>query len=92
MVVEGIGVEMNNVGITPNMLCMARFARKSVNVSCVAVKSFTLLYVSCHFLMALETQAFLCGLFEGFVTLLALGFIFGMGVDHLARHDQGFET
>ena len=32
------------------------------------------------------------GLFEGFVALLALGLIFGMGAYHFARHDQRFQA
>ena len=49
-------------------------------------------YIRRNLLMAIETQMFLRGFFEGFVALLALGFIFGMGAHHLSRHDQCFQA
>ena len=51
-----------------------------------------IIYVRRDLLVAVEAQMFLCGFLEGFVALLALGFIFGVSAHHLARHDQGLQA
>jgi len=49
-------------------------------------------YICRYFFMTVEAQMLLGGLFEGFVTLFAFGFIFGMVAHHFARHDQRFQA
>ena len=92
MMIKGIRIEMHDVRIASYMLGMADLARQFSDVFYATVKSLMIFYIRRYLLMAVEAQMFLRGLFEGFVALLALGFVFGMGAHHLARHDQCFQA
>ena len=92
MMIEGVRVEMHDVSIASDMLGMTGLARQVVDILYAAMKSRMIIYIRRYFLMAVEAQMLLRGLFEGFVALLALGFIFGMVAHHFARHDQRFQA
>jgi hypothetical protein len=92
MMIKGIRIEMDDIRIASYMFGMAGLARQLADVFYTAVKSLMIFYIRRYLLMAVEAKMLLCGFFEGFVALLALGFIFGMGAHHLARHDQRFQA
>ena len=53
-----------------------------------AMEPFFVQDIGLHFLVAVLAQAVLCFLVELDVTLLALGFKFGVARDHLSGHKQ----
>ena len=89
--VEGVGVEMDDIGVTTLVIRMADFAGRLIDIAYAAVKSPLVLDVRCYLLMAIEAQAVLHGLAEGLMTFLTGGFPFGMTGNHFARHDQGLQ-
>lgn len=90
--VEGVGIQMHDIGIAADVIRVAGLAGQLFNIIDAAVKTALIVDVRRHLLMAIETQVFLRGLAEGLVAFAAGRFIFGMGVYHLSRHDQGFEA
>ena len=91
-VIEGVGVEVNYVGIASNMIGMAGFTGQFFDVFYTAMESALLLDIRRDLLVANEAPVFLRVLAERLVAFFALGFIFGVGTHHLARHDQCFHT
>jgi hypothetical protein len=56
------------------------------------VRSLLLLDVLSNVFVAIETESGLCRFVESLVTLGAVLFPLGMALDHLARHEGGFDS
>jgi len=92
MMIEGVGVEVDNICIASNMFGMAGLTGPFFDIFYAAMESAVSIDIRRDLLMAFETTFFLCVFAERLVAFLALGFILCVVAYHLARHNQGFQA
>ena len=92
VVVKSVRVEMHDITVASYMFGMAGLARQFLDALNAAVKSSLFLDIRGNLLMAIEAKILLRVLAEWFMALFALRFIFGVGINYLARHDQCFQA
>lgn len=91
-VIKTAGIELDNIGVTALMVGVAGFTTDGVSIGEPPVIALLLTDISGDFLMAVQAQRALSGFAERGVALIAIGFILGMTLDQLARHQQRFEN
>ena len=92
VVIECGAVQMDNVGITPHVFGMARFAGRVGDGGITAMKARVMADILVYVLVAVAAQLVLGALAEAHVTSGALGFQPGMTLDHRAGHQQAFDV
>lgn len=92
VVIEKRWIELHNVRVASLVIGVADPAIGVLNVAIAPMQSFILTHVGIDVFVAGQALLTLRGVAEGGMTLVALFFIFGMFLRHLARHHQGFQA
>ena len=86
LVVEAVGVQTHNVGLSAMMIAMASDALDRLSISNSSVKPTIGIDVPGDALMTIETEWCLVVLIEMHVTHIAIGLDFRVGFNELSRH------